>query len=60
MKYLTLAAENLWTNTRSTQADPTEIITDHVRSTKEGNVFTHVCDSAHREGGGGGGGGAGP
>ena len=25
-----------------------QLVTDHVRSMKEGNVFTSVCDSAHR------------
>ena len=26
------------------------LITNHVRSAREGNVFTRVCDSFHREG----------
>ena len=28
-----------------------KFFTDQVRSTREGNVFTRVCDSVHREGG---------
>ena len=42
--------ELMWTN-----LNQKSIFADHVRRTREGNVFTHVCDSVHADGEGEGG-----
>ena len=39
--------------TRSTTYIMEHVIANHVRSTRQGNVFTRVCDSVHGRGGGG-------
>ena len=42
--------ERFTENVRVLFLSMTVFFTDHVRSTREGNVFTRVCDSVHTRG----------